>query len=1005
MIMKKILLFHLCFVLAVTSFAQRTITGKVIDDKGQPLANVSVAVKGTTTGTTTKVDGTYSLTVPAGAKTLVFSSVDMTSQEVAISSSSSAISITMSTQEKSLGEVVVVAYGTQNIKKVTGAVSKVDAADLENRPFTSVDQMLQGKVPGLLSTSSNGQPGALQQVRIRGIGSITAGAAPLYVVDGVPINTGDFSRITTTSSALAGINPNDVESISVLKDAASASIYGSRAANGVVLINTKKGRAGKSKVRLDTEFGFGNTASFNDLARPLNRDQYFTLTKEGLVNAGATQAQIDATLASLGSTNTYDIDWLDQVTRQGNTSNTTASISGGDSKTTFYMSAGYFNQKAVIINSDFKRYSGTFNIRHKASQRLTVGLNATGSYINQNTPSSSSGFRNPVIDGYLLRPSQNPYNTDGSLNFTTTTFNQLYNPIAIAAYDRQVLRNVKVLANFNAEYQFYKDLKFTTKAGIDYIDIEEERYDNPFFGDSRTVGGRVYNYDTRIANVLSSNLLNYRHDFLSGKELGVDFSVGYEAQKSKQYNISTRGEGVPSTTLIPLPVPSAPSLASGARTDYSFLSTLSILQLNYKSKYSLSGSVRRDGSSRFGSDHKFGTFWSVGGAWNVEQEKFMENVNFVNSLKIRGSYGENGNSDFGNYTWQGTYIFSANYNQLPGSAPNNVSNPNLTWEINKPLDVGIDLSILKNRIILTADWYDRKTSNLLLNDPLSLTSGFYSTTTGLATVAANVGSMENKGWEFQLDAIPVKTKDFSWDITFNIALNKNKITSLRNNADIVSFPFVRRVGEDFQSIYTPLWAGVDPANGNPLWYTDATKKQTTTNVTLAQKAIIGSASPKGFGSLSTTLNYKGFSLDAQFNYQYGNMVYDQWGFISWSDGFNPQLNKIQKQMQRWQKPGDITDIPKYVYGGASNSNAESSRWYYKGDFVRLRDLTLSYTVPKKVTDRVKIENARVYVRGSNLWTKAFDKNITFDPEQQINGVNDLQVLIQRTISVGLTLGF
>jgi TonB-dependent starch-binding outer membrane protein SusC len=1002
--MKKILLFHLSFIIALTSFAQRTITGKVSDDKGQPLANVSVAVKGTTTGTTTKVDGTYSLTVPAAAKTLVFSSVDMTSQEVAIGSTST-VSITMSTQEKSLGEVVVVAYGTQNIKKVTGAVSKVDAADLENRPFTSVDQMLQGKVPGLLSTSSNGQPGALQQVRIRGIGSITAGAAPLYVVDGVPINTGDFSRITTTSSALAGINPNDIESVSVLKDAASASIYGSRAANGVVLINTKKGRAGKSKVRLDTEFGFGNTASFNDLARPLNRDQYFTLTKEGLVNAGATQAQIDATLASLGGTNNYDIDWLDQVTRQGSTSNTTASISGGDSKTTFYMSAGYFNQKAVIINSDFKRYSGTFNIKHKASQRLTVGLNATGSFVNQNTPSSSSGFRNPVIDGYLLRPSQNPYNTDGSLNFTTTTFNQLYNPIAIAAYDRQVLRTVKVLANFNAEYQFYKDLKFTTKAGIDFIDIEEERYDNPFFGDSRTVGGRVYNYDTRVANVLSSNLLNYRHDFLSGKELGVDFSVGYEAQKSKQYNISTRGEGVPSTTLIPLPVPSAPSLASGARTDYSFVSALSILQLNYKSKYSLSGSVRRDGSSRFGSDHKFGTFWSVGAAWNVEQEKFMENVNFVNSLKIRGSYGSNGNSDFGNYTWQGTYIFNANYNQLPGSAPNNVSNPNLTWEINKPLDIGIDLSILKNRITLTADWYDRKTSQLLLNDPLSLTSGFYSTTTGLATVSANVGSMENKGWEFQIDAIPVKTKDFSWDITFNIALNKNKITSLRNNADIVSFPFVRRVGEDFQSIYTPLWAGVDPANGNPLWYIDATKKQTTTNVSLAQKAIIGSASPKGFGSLSTTLNYKGFSLDAQFNYQYGNMVYDQWGFISWSDGFNPQLNKIQKQLQRWQKPGDVTDIPKYVYGGASNSNAESSRWYYKGDFIRLRDLTLSYTVPKKVTDRVKIENARIYVRGSNLWTKAFDKNITFDPEQQINGVNDLQVLIQRTVSVGLTVGF
>ncbi|MDP4261570.1 MAG: TonB-dependent receptor [Bacteroidota bacterium] len=1002
--MKKILLFLPCLCMALASFAQRTITGKVTDDKGAPLANVSVSVKGTTTGTTTKADGTYSLVVPANAKIIVFSSVDMTPKEVAITSSST-ISVSMITQEKSLGEVVVVAYGTQNVKRITGSLSKVDAADLENRPFASVDQMLQGKVPGLLSTSPNGQPGALQQVRIRGIGSFTAGAAPLYVVDGVPISTGDFSRISTSSSTLAGINPNDIESISVLKDAASASVYGSRAANGVVLITTKKGRAGKSKIRLDTEFGFGNTASFNDQAKPLNRDQYFTLTKEGLVNAGATQAQIDATLASLGSTNTYDIDWLDQVTRQGATTNTTASVSGGDSKTTFYMSAGYFDQKAVVINSDFKRYSGTFNIKHKASQRLTVGLNATGSYINQNTPSSSSAFRNPVIDGYLLRPSQNPYNADGTLNFTTTTFNQLYNPLAIAAYDKQLLKTSKVLANFSAEYQFYKDLKFTTKAGIDYLDIEEERYDNPFFGDSRTVGGRVYNYNTRVSNLLTSNLLNYHHDFLSGRELNLDFTVGYEAQKSKQYNVSARGEGVPATTLIPLPVPSAPSLASGAKSDYSFASTFSILQLNYKSKYSLSGSLRRDGSSRFGSDHKYGTFWSVGGAWNMEQEKFMEGIRLVNALKIRASYGVNGNSDFGNYTWQGTYIFNANYNQLPGSAPNNVANPDLTWEVNKPFDVGIDVSVLKSRISLTADYYDRKTTSLLLNDPLSLTSGFYNATNGNATVAANVGSMENKGWEFQLDGSPVKTKNFSWDVTFNIALNKNKITALRNNADIVALPFIRRVGEDFQDIYTRLWAGVDPATGNPLWYLDGTKKQTTSDVTQVQRAIIGSASPKGFGSFSTTFTYKGFSLDAQFNYQYGNLVYDQWGFISWSDGFNPQLNKIQKQLSRWQKPGDITDIPKYVYGGAMNSNAESSRWYYKGDFIRLRDVTLSYTVPKTIIDRIKIENARVYIRGSNLWTKAFDKNITFDPEQPINGVNDLQVLIQRTISIGITLGF
>ncbi len=996
--MKRLVLLFTFLLPMIAVMAQsRSITGKVTDDNGRPVPNATVMIKETGAGTSTDLNGNFSIQVDARSKTLVFSYVGMASQEITIGNRST-INTTLKQEGRSMDEVVVVAYGTQVKKKVTGAISRVAGSELENKPFTSVDQMLQGKVPGLLSTSPTGQPGGIQQIRIRGIGSVTAGAAPLYVIDGVPVNTGDFSRLNNTSNALAGLNPNDIESVSVLKDAASASIYGSRAANGVILITTRQGRAGKSKIRVDSELGFGNTAYINDAAKPLNRDEYFTLTREGLVNAGVSQATMDATLNNLGFNNTANENWVDLVTRQGTTQNINASISGGDPKTTFYTSVGFFDQKAVVIGSDFERYSGTFNIKHRATEKLSIGINTTGSYIHQNSPSQSSNFRNPVADAYWLRPSQNAYNPDGTVNFSTSTFNQLYNPLAIAQYDRIQLNNVKVLANMNGEYQFYKDLKFTTKFGIDFINIEEERYDNPFFGDSRTVGGRMYNYDTRVANWVWSNLLNYRHEFLSSKDLSLDMTVGYEAQKSKQYQITTRGEGVPATTSIPLPVPSSPSVANGARTDYSFVSALSMMQWGYKNKYILSGSIRRDGSSRFGSNNKYGTFWSVGGAWNLDQENFIQHINFINALKLRASYGVNGNAEIGNYTWKGTYIFNANYNQQPGSAPNQVENPDLTWEINKPFNVGIDAVVWDGRVTLNADYYIRNTENLILNDPLSRTSGFNS-------VSANVGSMENKGWEFQLNVIPVRTKDFTWDITFNLALNKNKVTSLRNNADILALPFVRRVGEDFQAIYTRLWAGVDPANGNPLWYTDATKTQTTSTVTTVQRAIIGSASPKGFGSFSTALNYKGFILDAQFNYQYGNLVYDNWGFISWSDGFNPQLNKIRKQLGRWQKPGDITDIPKYVYGGANVSNAESSRWYYKGDFVRLRDLTLSYTVPKSATSVLKLDNVRFYVRGTNLWTKAFDKDITFDPEQPINGVNDLQILIQRTISLGLSLGF
>ena len=982
----------------------RVVGGKVTDENDVPVVNASVIIKETKRGTSTDVNGNFSIMLDSKSQKLVISYTGKITEELSIGNKS-VVNVRLRAAEANLQEVVVVAYGTQSRKKVTGSIAKVNGEELENKPFTSVDQLLQGKVAGLLSTSPTGQPGGIQQVRIRGIGSITAGAAPLFVVDGVIVNTGDFSRLNNTSNALAGINPNDIESISVLKDAAATALYGARAGNGVILITTKKGRAGKSKLRLDAETGFGSTAYFNDLAKPLNRDQYFALTKEGLVNAGATQAQIDATLASLGYTNTADEDWVKLVTRQGTTQNINASLSGGDNKTTFFTSAGFFDQKAVIIGSDFRRYTATLNIRHKPVDKLTLSMNTTGSYIRQNSPSQSSNFRNPVIDAYSLRPSQNAYNADGSLNISTTTFNQLYNPLAINAYDYTRLNNVKLLSDFSGEYQFYKDLKFTSRFGIDYFDLEEQLYYNPFFGDARTTGGRESNFNTRVSNWIATNQLNYHHDFLN-KDLGVDFLMAYEAQKSKQLNISATGTSVPVTTAIPLPVPSAPITASAARADFSFTSVLSQLQLNYKSKYSVSGSFRRDGSSRFGTNVKYGDFWSVGGAWNLDQESFVKSIQFINALKLRGSYGKVGNADIGNYAWQGTYTFATPYNQLPGSAPNQIQNDQLTWEVHKPLDIGADITVWKERVSLAADYYNRNTTSLIQAQPLSLTSGYYNATTGLATVNANIGTMVNKGWEFQLNATPVRTKTFVWEIGFNISLNKNKITKLaNNNADILSLPFIRRVGKDFQSIYTRLWAGVNPATGNPLWYTDETKKQTTTDVTQAQRAIIGSASPKGFGSFSTSLSYKNFTLDAQFNYQYGNLVYDNWGFITWSDGFLPSLNRIQKQLRRWQKPGDITDVPKYVYGGAMNSNAESSRWYYKGDFIRLRDLTLSYDLPRRITDLVKLSSAHFYVRGNNLWTKARDKNITFDPEQPINGTNDFQILIQRTISVGISVGF
>ena len=1003
---------------------QETVTGKVKDARdGLPLSGVTVRLKGNPAGVQTDIDGNFRIVVPSKQAVLLFSYVGYATEEVNVGTRNN-IQVSLSTEEKKLQEVVVVAYGSQDKSKVTGSVAKVDGKELKDIPMTSVDQLLQGKVAGLQSVAPTGQPGGLQQIRIRGIGSIYASSEPLYVVDGVPINSGDFSRTSTTSNALAGVNPNDIESVTVLKDASAASLYGSRAANGVIIITTKKGRAGRTRIGFDAEYGWSNVAYLNNDAKPLSASEYTTLTQEGLVNAGLTAQQATDYLNNvLQANNGYNTNWLDEVTRQGISQQYNVSASGGDSKTTFYASGGYFKQQAVVIGSDFTRYTGSLSLNHRVNDKMSLGFNVNAAHYDQNTPTQSANFRSPVLAAFYLLPFQHPYNKDGSYDYSPADFEQIYNPLAIVHYDKQLLGNTKLLSTLYGDYNILKNLKFSTKLGLDYFDLEELLYYNPFFGDAVTRGGDLSNYNTRVFNWVWTNTLDYHLDLDKEGNLSADLKLGYESQKSKEYDISAYGSGVPGVTSLLLPPTSTPKLTSGVGSDYSFASLFSNLQLNYKNKISLSGSLRRDGSSRFGSNNRYGTFWSVGGAWNIDKENFMDNAGFISGLKLRASYGVNGNAGggnvtsstgtspttpgFGNYTWRPLYGFGAdyngfstNYNQQPGGAPFQVGNESLTWELNKPFDVGLDVGILKNRVIIEFDYYYRKTSRLLQSVPLSLTSGFPS-------YPANIGSMENKGIELTLNATPVLTKDFRWDLSFNIALNKNKVLSLEDNQDIIvgNPPQIIRVGKDIQSVYTFIWAGVDPQTGSGLWYTDGTRKATTSDITQVQNAIIGSNSPKGFGGFATSFTYKGISLSGQFNFQYGNLVYDQWGFLNQSDGAFFTLNQNQRELKRWQEPGDVTDVPQYVAGNQSQSNATSSRYFYKGDYIRLRNLTLAYQLPKKMLQSVKLDNAQVYLRGTNLWTKAFDKNLTFDPEQPINGTNDLQVLLQKTFSIGLNLNF
>jgi TonB-linked SusC/RagA family outer membrane protein len=1006
--MRKIaLLMVLACTMALQLWAQnRTVTGKVTDSKGQPLPGVSVTARGQKVGTQTDANGIFSISLPENVKQLEISSVGFVSRNVAVGAGGNLAISLEEAKTSDLSEVTVVAYGTQKKPEITGAIAKVGAADIENRPFTSVDRALQGQVAGLQSVAASGQPGASQDIRIRGFSSITASNSPLWVVDGVPINTGDASRLATTGNLLSTLNPNDIESVSVLKDASATAVYGSRGANGVILVTTKQGRTGKTRFKIDTEAGFSEIAYQNNLYKPLNAAQYFELTREGLINAGIANAgNVDAVMTSnFGFGNGADFNWLDNTSRRGTQQSISASASGGSDKTSFYLSGSYFRQEGIVVQSDFKRYSAALNVKHRVNDKFVISTQLNAGIVDQIAPLNGGAFGNPVLSSFFLLPSRNAYNANGSYNITAPDFGPgaLFNTLYIADVDKRKLAQNSIRGNVSGEYNILKNLKFTTRYGADYNVLEEDQYNNPFHGDGQAASGRAFFYYTRYYNWTWTNILDYRYNITKNKDFYADLKVGYEAQKSTGVLSNVQSQGFPPNLDLIVPsVGATPIQSTRTGTDFAFNSAFSILNLNYKDRYAVSASFRRDGSSRFGSNNQFGNFWSVGGTWNIDQESFMQDVRWVSQLKLRGSYGVNGNAGIGNYDWRPLYGYGANYNQTTGSTPTNPGNVDLTWELNKQFNVGFDFGLFKNRFTGTVDYYDRKSEDLLLNEPLSPTSGF-------TTVTRNVGSMYNRGVEVTVNVAPIQTKDFRWNINFNIAFNKNRVTAISaGQPQILAGVFTRRPGYDFQTYFARLWAGVDPANGDPLWYTDSTKKTTTNNYNLAARtATFGTATPKFFGGFTNTFTFKGLSIEAQFNYSGGNYLRDTWGGFYNGSGNGGAFNKVVRQYeQRWRTPGVASEMPRYVYNGNRLAQSFSTFYLYKGDYIRLRDLTVGYDFPRALLEKIKLTSLRIYGRGTNIWTKVKDSNVPFDPEQGVSNETNLNVYIPATYTFGLNIGF
>ncbi|APS40503.1 SusC/RagA family TonB-linked outer membrane protein [Salegentibacter sp. T436] len=975
---------------------QQVVEGKVLDDNGLPLPGVNVIIQNTNTGTQTDFDGVFSIEAEEG-DVLEFSYVGMESLTYRITDLDSPIEVVMLQDADQLSEVLVVAYGKQSRASFTGAAVDVDVSKIDESPLASFQESLQGNVAGLQMSTESGQPGAAPNIRIRGIGSINASSDPLYVIDGIPVISGNISQIATSSNTIAGINPKDIENITVLKDASATSIYGSRGANGVILITTKQGKEGKTTFDVSAQRGVSQML-LPDRNKPLNTDQHLELLIESRVNAGDTPQEAEDYIYS-NVDRTIDTDWVDVITRTGNYEQYNISANGGSDKTQFFASLGLYEQEGVIIGIGYNKLNARLNVNHQATDKLKIDFGVAANNQKLNTNSDAGSAHNPVRALARVVPWEPVYNEDGSYN---TDILLTYNPVGLVEENIRETKIYGILGNLSLTYDFTENFSFQTKGNVDFNLADEFRFDNPVFGEGRNDGGRGRAYNNKIINYNITNLLKY--NWRINDDNNLDFTLGQEAQKIERSSVYAYVSNYGAPGLTTLDNASVFLNATNSRTASSISSYFINASYAFGNKYYLNATGRRDGSSRFGSDVRYANFWSVGGAWNIAAEDFLENAEVVKELKLRSSYGVNGNQEIGDFASRGLYSTGADYNGQPGYVYSQQSNPGLTWEKNKPFNVGVDFNF-NHRIKGTIEYYNRTTTDLLFRVPISATNG-------ITNFLANIGEMKNSGWEFALNTVNIDNPDgFTWTSNFNFTSNENEITKLQDDEAIVDGYYKREVGEDFYTFFMPGFAGADPENGDALWYTDGSETNTTNQYSEAEPYKQGSALPDFYSGLTNTLTYKNLSFSFMLYLNYGNKVYDYWGRYTNSDGsarLNDRGNMTQNIYEnRWQNPGDITDVPKVVWGNSQSglSSQHSTRFLYDGTYLRLRDVTLSYNLPENFIERIRVNNLRLYLKGNNLLTWVKDDKIEMDPEVGITGQSDLRIPISRQLLVGLDLSF
>ena len=965
----------------------------------------------------------------------MISFIGMRTQEVEIKPS---VSVVLKVDSETLDEVIVVAYGTAKKASFTGSASVMKAGEM-SAPKQSLVKSLEGKVAGVRVGASTGDPGADQNILIRGISSISASSAPLYVIDGVPVSSDGITSGLKSQSVLASINPDDIESMTILKDAAASSLYGSRAANGVIIITTKRGKEGKTKITYNMETGWTQMA-IADQYNPMNAKQiqeYYadafknwaeinTSTADYYSNYYFDHGMTDA--ASFGKefsalyfwnpNSDIDSNWKDEVYKKGFVTDHQVAMSGGNARTNFYAGFGYNKTEGTVKGSEFERYSGRLNVEHKATEwlkinaRQMISFTTTEGFRDQSDQSQGFGTSCPLSIMFSMDPTAAIYLEDGSYNPNGSFSAKISNPNLMLGQstgpNAETVSSdmMRSMTNFEAEVKLPYDFTARTVFGFDYIDNKEREFWAPGSVNGASLNGLGYRTNFTNKTMTSSTTLNYNHTF--GEKHNLAALAGYEIEdRTRLYQVLSAKSY--STDKLPELANGQPYNVSSQVDGASIQSFLGNVNYNYDNRYYLSGSFRRDGSSRLGKDNRWANFWSVSAAWRLAGEAFLQDNKWANDLKLRVSYGTNGNLPGSYYANLATYSFGGAYGDESAIYWGQAGNNNLGWEKSANFNVGVDWAFL-DRINMTVEYYNKTTTDLLFQVPTSIVTGFSSNW-------QNLGKLQNQGVELTLTSTNISTKDFTWTTNLNLTRQSIKIKELPEGNDVDygdGAMYILREGESMHAYHLPQWIGVNPETGLGEFYIDPdlnsrdamidgqlVKDGNVTNYySKAGETLVGKAVPDWMGGLTNTFTYKNFDLSFMISFQTGAKMFDYTGyFLRYSDGVRVGSFNMEQEVygNYWKQPGDVVEHPKPIYGNPYRSDKFSSRTLVSTDNVRMREITFGYRVP---ISKKYISNLRLFFKANNPFL-IYNAAGSIDPDVDVNGYRQTDTPPTKSFMFGL----